>query len=471
MRFLNLLSVTSATALLCGCGSSDSQPITVTNEEQQTILTPIISPSITQPTQNTYAMFNVSSDQTEQFECQLNDGSITECTSPINYFGLESGTQTLKVWAVVDGRLSDASEFQWTIDSVFNAANPHTDLVKTNVAPSAVEDASWRGIFRINCDFSHASYNDPIVYPNQENAAHLHRFYGNTLVDHQTTTESLYSSGDSTCQGNYLNRSAYWVPTLLAPQYDAQTGEPILDEQGDTQWQVVPAVVGNDDEAHEVFYYSAGIDKLDDIKPIPAGLKIIAGDHMGQPGQAQSTSIVRWHCQSWESNDATNPRFSSSIPECVAPDRVRMDVFFPSCWNGTDLDSSDHKSHMAYPINQGGPNGTVCPSSHPVPVVRVSYHYAFGVKPDVYHPQSKASQGWRLASDMYTVDSSAQGGMSLHADWFNGWHPEIMQTLIDNCIKGALDCHDGNLANGFRLTGTREGSQNEPEIINGGRGH
>lgn len=28
---------------------------------------------------------------------------------------------------------------------------------------------------------------------------------------------------------------------------------------------------------------------------------------------------------------------------------VRFELMFPSCWNGKDLTSSDHKSHVAYP--------------------------------------------------------------------------------------------------------------------------
>lgn len=28
---------------------------------------------------------------------------------------------------------------------------------------------------------------------------------------------------------------------------------------------------------------------------------------------------------------------------------LRLELMFPSCWNGKDLDSPDHKSHMAYP--------------------------------------------------------------------------------------------------------------------------
>lgn len=30
-------------------------------------------------------------------------------------------------------------------------------------------------------------------------------------------------------------------------------------------------------------------------------------------------------------------------------DGIRVELMFPSCWNGKDVDSPDHKSHMAYP--------------------------------------------------------------------------------------------------------------------------
>lgn len=289
-------------------------------------------------------------------------------------------------------------------------------------------------------------------------------------MDEYSDLNSLFTTGGSSCQGNTLNRSAYWVPALLAPAYDLSTAERLTDNKGEPAWKVVPAVVGNDDEAHEIFYYSAGVSDLSSIQPIPLGLKMIAGNHMGQPGMAQDPSIVRWHCQSWGSDEAANPQWSTSIPQCKAPDRVRMDIFFPSCWNGTDLDSSDHKSHLAYPVNGTNPAATICPSSHPVPIIRVSFHYAFGVKPEVYEPFTQSSQGWRLASDMYEVEYGAAGGMSLHGDWFNTWHPEALQAILETCIQQGLDCHDGNLGNGFRLSGTQAGTQTEPVIINQGRG-
>lgn len=44
-------------------------------------------------------------------------------------------------------------------------------------------------------------------------------------------------------------------------------------------------------------------------------------------------------------------------------DDLRLELFFPSCWNGKDLDTRDHKSHMAYSslVTDGG-----CPTAFDV---------------------------------------------------------------------------------------------------------
>ena len=462
--------------LVSGCGGGSSSDEIASGETES--LDALTSVSIlSQPdaiTKDPYAVFSFSTDAQLNYECQLDAQDFLPCTSPHTVYPVTPGPHQMTLRALNGNQVvSEPAVISWAVSSIFGDdedSTVHADLVPTQVMPSAVVDNSWRGILRINCDFAHSSYDDPIVFPAQDGVAHLHRFYGNTLVDESSTTQSLFTAGESSCQGNSLNRSAYWIPALLAPLYDPESGERVLNAQGEPDWQAVPAVVGNDDEAHEIFYYSAGVDDLDSIQSIPLGLKMIAGNHMGQPEMQQDTSLVRWHCQSWESSDASNPQWSTSIPECLAPDRVRMDIFFPSCWNGVDLDASDHKSHMAYPIDSNGPAGMVCPETHPVPIVRVSFHYAFGVKPEVYDPVSSSSRGWRLASDMYQVSTQAPGGMSLHGDWFNAWHPEALQAVLDHCIKGELDCHDGNLANGYRLTGTRPGTQVEPVVVNQGLG-
>lgn len=400
----------------------------------------------------------------QEIECSLNNGAFVKCDENIFLADIPEGDNTFSVR--VKNSNNDIISYSWNIEDIFTSWTP--DLLVSSQVPSKAEPRSWKGIIRINCDFSHSAYNDPIVYPGQEDAAHLHRFYGSEDLDHNTTMQSLISTWESTCQGNELNRSAYWVPSLLAPDYDQNTGEIKKDENWDDSWKAVPAVVGTNEEAHEVFYYSAWVDDLDSIQPIPAGLRMIAWDHMTKPWTEQSSSIVRWHCQSWESTDAWNPQWSATIPDCKAPDRVRMDIFFPSCWNWVDLDSDDHKSHMAYPIKNSQTWKVECSSSHPVPLVRPSYHYAFWVLPTVYNPQTKSSKWWRLASDHYTVTDQQAWGLSLHGDWFNAWHPSIMEAMLETCIQEWYDCHNWNLANGWRLSEVQEGIQNEPKVYNWG---
>lgn len=37
----------------------------------------------------------------------------------------------------------------------------------------------------------------------------------------------------------------------------------------------------------------------------------------------------------------------STISRCI--DGIRLEIMFPSCWDGVHLDSHDHKAHLAYP--------------------------------------------------------------------------------------------------------------------------
>ena len=78
---------------------------------------------------------------------------------------------------------------------------------------------------------------------------------------------------------------------------------------------------------------------------------------------------------------------SSTPPACPGGrgQDLRLHVTFPSCWDGTSLDSDDHKSHMAYPTKRG------CPADHPVAVPAISLIYRYPVSGD--HDFALASGG------------------------------------------------------------------------------
>jgi hypothetical protein len=448
-----------------------------------------------------FARFAFSATGAASYECALDQESFSRCTSPLQlprlnaknqYERLAVGSHELRVRALNSAAVAGAStSATWKIESIFAPGSVDFTshrLIDGQVIPAAATPGGWKGIMRINCLFDHAAYNDPVVYPGVPDGSVLNMFYGAKNIDSATTFDKLFSSPEAGCSGSTLNRSAYWMPALLAPKYNVSTGARTLDAAGAPAWEVVKAKVGEGDRsaaaAHEVFYYSAAVSDLKSIWTPPIGLRIVAGDATSVPSKAaQSTSVARWHCQSWDSSDAAGGPWSSTIPECAAPDMLRFDIFFPSCWNGVDLDSPKHQSHMAYPT--GTANTMTCPGTHPYPIVRVSYHFAFPLFPAQLDPVTETSKGFRLASDLYSVDANNRGGMSLHGVWMNGWHPEAMDLLLKGCVVGQRDCHDGNFAVTSATSGTTgtwtgslslgglgagKGTELIPEIINQGRG-
>lgn len=259
------------------------------------------------------------------------------------------------------------------------------------------------GAFRTRCQYSHMNYDDPIVYPGHPGVSHLHTHLGNTGTDAYSTADSLRNSGNSTCRGGTINRSAYWVPTLL----DAE-GAPLAPTYAD-------------------IYYKSGYEGVAaaDVHAFPKGLRMIAGD----AGASASQRRARWYCHNHTEIESTGP-----ILDCPAGDDLVAHIQFPQCWDGENTDSIDHKSHMAYP------EGGSCPATHPVPVLELTYRVHYEVP-------AAGTAGLHLASDAYDLEG-ARGGYSVHADYFEAWDPDIMETFVEDCVRKGLDCHSHLLGDG-----------------------
>lgn len=281
------------------------------------------------------------------------------------------------------------------------------------------------GNFRTLCKESHVNNDDPLLYPSQTGASHEHVFFGFPETDAYTTIDMLENATETTtCEGEALNQTAYWVPSLFSAD-------------GTRLEYIEP-----------LFYYKSGYHlPADIIRVPPEGLVMIAGQEMSQQ---QDVVSAKYRCESWE---APLPQFDEGdpmdhvpyLPECQPGDLLEFRVVFPQCWDGVNLTSEDHRSHMSYPILAEAPNtGTGrCPDSHPVAIPEISYKFAFEVT-----QSTGTSDTWYLSSKM---NSSHPNGSSLHADWMNGWDPDIMDLIVKNCINPGYDCGVGLLGDGTRL--------------------
>jgi hypothetical protein len=265
------------------------------------------------------------------------------------------------------------------------------------------------GAVRINCSLSHMNFDDPIVFPGRIRSTHLHAFFGNTTTNGLSTSASIARTGNSTCTGGTANRSAYWAPAVI----DTRTAHPVL-PWGENGLQV---------------YYKTGYRGVpaNQVRNMPAGLRMIAGN--AKSTGPQPNNIVTYHC------DIAGGTAQPGFPNCRPGDRLVMSIEFPQCWDGRNLDSPDHKSHMAY-----GTWGVGCPRSHPVALPSITQNFRYTV------PASGMSS-WKLATDMY----EGRAGYSGHADWWNGWDSATFDRIIRNCFAGGYDCSMNLLGDGQML--------------------
>ncbi len=285
----------------------------------------------------------------------------------------------------------------------------------TEVAPPG------SGTFRTVCTLSHMAFDDPIVFPGKPGASHLHVFFGNTGANANSTAESLRTTGNSTCRGGIANRSAYWVPALI----DTKDGTPM-----------VPADIST--------YYKNGNLDGSVIKPFPAGLRMIAGSPTASAPNPAGTYMARFKCIGGPNNQ--NGLYGAAIGNCDVGAKLISEVFFPQCWDGVNLDSPDHKSHMAYTVTKktaAGVSYRACPDTHKVPVAQVSFNVVYIVT------EKDAPLRWRLASDMY--DKTLPGGYSSHADWWNGWDANVSDAWSKFIIQAKKDGHAHLLGDGRAL--------------------
>ncbi len=267
------------------------------------------------------------------------------------------------------------------------------------------------GQFRAGCEFSHFSYDDPLIFPNQPGASHLHMHFGNTHVNAFTTFDSLLNSGSSTCNGQELNRTGYWVPALFDGNGNVRVPERVV-----------------------IYYKGEGLAR-GNSQVYPDGAAIIAEKNLntapasegGAPGK------MTFVCSD---NRSTNTGIGShTMPNCdgsrfTAPGRrtvLEMNVKFPQCWNGKD--AGNYKNFRP----PSGPwYGSNCSGEYNQTFPNLEYFVNYVVEP------GENTSNWFLSSD---VDATAfgsnkkPGGTTTHGDWWGGWNKEVANMWIKNCVN------------------------------------
>lgn len=255
----------------------------------------------------------------------------------------------------------------------------------------------------VSCNYSHSLTDDPIVFPRQAGASHLHDFVGGRSTDAFSTGATLMG-GSTTC-AMPADASGYWVPAVY--------------EDGK---RVLPMGTSK----HALFYYRRkGAPSGTMVQPFPAGLKMIVGNAKARSPQESpqlGTDII-FKCGPGSTTDLPAP------PKQCDTGILVISLRFPNCWDGKNLDSADHKSHMAYPVSGR------CPKTHPVVLPRIESFFRYNV--------GKGAVG--------TITLSSGPYYTAHQDFFNAWDPAALQRLVTNCLNTQVDCGTNPSITGLRI--------------------
>jgi len=252
------------------------------------------------------------------------------------------------------------------------------------------------GSFSVMCMYSHSLMDDPIKFPGQPGASHMHDFYGNVTTDAYSTPASLVG-GTTTCTDS-LDASGYWAPETM------MNGAPITPIDVQDYW---------------INSFSGPVETP------PAGIELIAGNSAAT-GE-QPVGIVNYSCGS-----GSNPPFvsaQSTKPYDCTPyaalgsDGVVETINFPTCWDG-QLPAGDDTAHFAYQSPFLGP----CPAGFTHHLPRLSLRVHTGVI-DPINPDG--SIGLSLMSGMY---------YTLHADFMSGWKQTELASQVSRCLNGHISC-------------------------------
>lgn len=70
---------------------------------------------------------------------------------------------------------------------------------------------------------------------------------------------------------------------------------------------------------------------------------------------------------------------TKSFPAQPCAGGIRTTITFPTCWDGKNVDSPDHKIHVAYPQSGTFESVGQCPSTHPVRLPQLMYEVMWDV--------------------------------------------------------------------------------------------
>jgi hypothetical protein len=321
----------------------------------------------------------------------------------------------------------DPGEGQDPGDNGNGAAGPVADdfVDITTVEPNGIQgpnglaangDTGSTGTFTTACGVNENDLHNSdnlIVAPGVDNGAHhTHDYVGNQDNDAFSSDDDL-AAADTSCQ-NQGDKSTYYWPVLRLQDGTAEFDAGDLGGGAEGN-------VGTILKAQQAEITFVG-NKQGDVVAMPKFLRVITGDAKAFTNGLANANTA-WSCTGFEDRQLTD-----KYPLCPDDSQVVRTANFQSCWDGQNIDSANHRDHVAFVQADGS-----CPSGfQAIPQLQVRLVY------DVPTPTVANGQ----VSNPYAVDGFPEQlhkPITDHNDFINVMDEDLMNEVV-RCVNSGEDC-------------------------------
>ena len=290
--------------------------------------------------------------------------------------------------------------------------------VQPNVARKArTRAAGSTGTFTTSCGVNaNKKFNtdNVIVAPGVTNGAHhLHDYVGNQSNDAFANNDT-FAAAQTTC-ANQGDKSSYYWPVVRV-----QDGTQDFDQNaagGGTEGNAGKVLQA---KQAQIKYVGNAKSK---VVAMPQFLRIITGDAKAFTN-GPANANAHWSCTGFENK----VQLTDKYPICPQGSNVVRSFAFQSCWDGVNIDSANHRTHVAFADAQGNcANGFKA-----IPQLTMRLVYAV-TPPTIQNGQIK---------NAYAVDGFQEQlhkAITDHDDFINVFDVNTMNKVV-SCINTGKRC-------------------------------